>query len=155
MLTSKLNHKLKFIFINTSRSTSSVSVQIPACCCISLSVWKAEWMMILLLGFHFFEVYYHSTTTLQSERLYSIFLIFIGVKKNQKIPETSYQTSHLVQNICIFVYSYNVLRNFQGYILSHAYGTIEFVLNFKNISQSKINDNTVSWISFFFWRLLS
>ena len=78
------------------------------------------------------------------------FLDFYRSEKNQEIPETSYQTSHLVQNICIFVYSYNVLRNFQVYILSHAYGTIDVVLNFKNISQSRINDNTVSWISFFF-----
>ena len=62
------------------------------------------------------------------------FLDFYRSEKNQKIPETSYQTSHLVQNICIFVYSYNVLRNFQVYILSHAYGTIDVVLNFKNIS---------------------
>ena len=30
----------------------------------------------------------------------------------QELPETSYQTSHLVQNICISVYLYNVLGNF-------------------------------------------
>ena len=30
----------------------------------------------------------------------------------QELPETSYQTSHLVQNICISVYLCNVLGNF-------------------------------------------
>ena len=79
-------------------------------------------MVILFRGFQF------RTTKQQSERLYFFCLIFIGVKKRS---ETSYQISHLVQ---IYVYLYNVLENFQRNILTHAYGTIDVVLNFKNIS---------------------
>ena len=108
MLTTKLNYKWKYIFVNISRSTSRVSVQIPACFCISWRVWEAEWMVILFRGFHFFEGYYHRTTKQQSERLYFICSIFIGVKKLKR-PETSYQTSHLVQNIGISDYLCNVL----------------------------------------------
>ena len=37
---------------------------------------------------------------------------FLQELNKQKRPETSYQTSHLVQNICISVYLYNVLGNF-------------------------------------------
>ena len=81
MLTTKLNYKWKYIFVNISRSTSRVSVQIPACFCISSRVWEAEWMVILFHGFHFFEGYYHRIIKQQSERLY---FIFIGVKKNKK-----------------------------------------------------------------------
>ena len=72
MLTTKLNYKWKYIFVNISRSTSRVSVQIPACFCISWSVWEAEWMVILFRGFHFFEGYYHRITKQQSERFYFI-----------------------------------------------------------------------------------
>ena len=49
--------------------------------------------------------------------------------------ETSYKTTHLVQNICISVYLYNVLGDFQGYILTHAYDFIDVLLNFKNTSR--------------------
>ena len=69
-------------------------------------------MVILFHGFHFFDGYYHRTIKQQSERLYFICSIFIRVKKKRKRPETSYQTFHLVQNICISVYLYNVLGNF-------------------------------------------
>ena len=63
-----------------------------------------------------------------------LFARFLQELNKQKRPETSYQTSHLVQNICISVYLCNVLGNFQGYILTHAYDTIDVLLNFKNIS---------------------
>ena len=131
MLTKKLNYKWRYIFVNISRSTSRVSVQIPACFCISWRVRKAEWMVILFHGFHFFDGYCHRTTKQQSKRLYFLSSIFIEVKKR---PENSYQTSHLVQNIYISVYLYNVLENCQGSILTHAYDTIDVLLNFKNIS---------------------
>ena len=84
MLTTKLNYKWKYIFVNISRSTSSVSVQICACFCISRRVREAEWMGTLFRGFHFFEGYYHRTTKQQSERLYFICSIFIGVKNSKK-----------------------------------------------------------------------
>ena len=84
MLTTKLNYKWKYIFVNISRSTSRVSVQISACFCISWRVRETEWMVILFRGFRFFEVYYHRTTKQQSERLYFICSIFIGVKKTKK-----------------------------------------------------------------------
>ena len=84
MLTTKLNCKWKYIFVNISRSTSRVSVQIPACFCISWRVMKGEWMIILFLGFHFFKGYYYETIKEQSERLYFICLIFIRVKKTKK-----------------------------------------------------------------------
>ena len=84
MLTTKLNYKWKYIFVNISRSTSRVSVQIPACFCISWRVWEAEWMVILFCGFHFSEYYYHRITKQQSERLYFICSIFIGAKKAKK-----------------------------------------------------------------------
>ena len=67
----------------------------------------------------------------QSERLYFTCSIFTGVKKRL---ETRYQIPHLVQNICISVYLYDVRGNFQGYILTHGYYTIDVLLNFKNIS---------------------
>ena len=108
MLTTKQNYKWKYIFVNISRSTSRVSVQIPTCFCISWRVWKTEWMVILFRGFHFFEGYYRRTTKQQSERLYFTCSIFIGVNKLKR-PETSYQTSHLVQNIGISDYLCNVL----------------------------------------------
>ena len=85
MLTTKLNCKWKYIFVNISRSTSRNSVQIPACFCISWRVWEAEWMVILFRGFHFFKGYYHRTTKQQSERLYFICSIFIGVKKTKDL----------------------------------------------------------------------
>ena len=78
MLTTKLNYKWKYIFVNISRSIRRVSVQIPACFCISWRVREAEWMVILI-SFHF-EGYHHRTTKQQSERLYFIWSIFIGVK---------------------------------------------------------------------------
>ena len=84
MLTTKLSYKWEYIFVNISRSTSRVSLQIPASFCISSRVRKAEWMVILFRGFHFFEGYYHRTTKQQSERLYLICSIFIGVKKAKK-----------------------------------------------------------------------
>ena len=58
--------------------------------------------------------------------------------------ETSYETSHLVQNICISVYLCNVLGNFKGYILTHAYDTTDVGLNFKNISP--LTSSTITWI---------
>ena len=69
-----------------------------------------------------------------SQKDYILFARFLQELNKQKRPETSYQTSHLVQNICISVYLCNVLGNFQGYILTHAYDTIDVLLNFKNIS---------------------
>ena len=84
MLTANLNYKWTYIFVNVSRSTRRVSVQIPAYFCIFWRVWKAEWMVILFHGFHFFEGYYHRNTKQQSERLYFICSILIGVKKNKK-----------------------------------------------------------------------
>ena len=84
MLTAKLNYKWKYIFVNISRSTNfctSFSTN-PACFCISWRVWEAEWMVILFRGFHFFE--YYRTTKQQSERLYLICAIFIGVQKTKK-----------------------------------------------------------------------
>ena len=69
-----------------------------------------------------------------SQKDYILFARFLQELKKQKRPETSYQTSHLVQNICISVYLFNVLGNFQGYILTHAYDTIDVLLNLKNIS---------------------
>ena len=86
MLTAKLNYKWKYIFVYISRSTNfctSFSTN-PTCFCISWRVWEAEWMVILFRGFHFFEYYYHRTTKQQSERLYFIFSLFLGVKKNKK-----------------------------------------------------------------------
>ena len=69
-----------------------------------------------------------------SQKDYILSARFLYELNNQKRPETSYQTSHLVQNICISVYLFNVLGNFQGYILTHAYDTIDVLLNLKNIS---------------------
>ena len=84
MLTSKLNYKWRYIFVNISRSTSRVSVQIPACFCISWRVREAELMVILFCGLDFFKGSYHRTTQQQSERLCFVCLIFIGVKKKTK-----------------------------------------------------------------------
>ena len=84
MLTTKLNYKWKNIFVNISKITSRVSVQISACFCISWRVWEAEWMVILVRGFNVFEGSYHRTTKQQSERLYFIYSSFIGVKKTKK-----------------------------------------------------------------------
>ena len=84
MLTTKLNYKWKYIFLNILRSTSKFSAQIPTWFCISWKVWEPEWMVILFSDFHFFEGYYHRTKKQQSERLYFISSIFIGVKKTKK-----------------------------------------------------------------------
>ena len=98
MLTKKLNYKWKYIFVNSLRSASRVSAQIPACFCIS---WRV-----------------------QDKVLFARFLQeLIKQKKLETSPLmklVNYQTSHLVQNICISVYLYNVLENFQGYIFTHA-----------------------------------
>ena len=62
-----------------------------------------------------------------SQKDYILFARFLQELIKQKKLETSplmklvnYQTSHLAQNICISVYLYNVLENFQGYIFTHA-----------------------------------
>ena len=86
MLTTKLNYKWKYIFLNILRSTSRFSAQISPWFCISWRVWEPEWMLIQFCGFHFFGGYYHRTKKQQSERLYFISSIFIGVKKTKK-PE--------------------------------------------------------------------
>ena len=62
-----------------------------------------------------------------SQKDYILFARFLQELIKQKKLETSplmklvnYQTSHLVQNICISVYLYHVLENFQGYTFTHA-----------------------------------
>ena len=68
-----------------------------------------------------------------SQNNYILFARFLQEINKQRRPKTSHKTSHLVQNICASVYLYNVLGNFQGYILPHAYDSIDVLLYFKNI----------------------
>ena len=86
----------------------------------------------------------------QSERLYFTCSIFTGVKKRL---ETRYQIPHLVQNICISVYLYDVLGNFQGYILTHGYDTIDVLLNFKNISP--LTSSTITMTGLKKWKYVN